>query len=139
MAEYFCSWSGGADSTATALLALEHNEPLTALVYCEVMFDREVSGEVPEHAEFIHQIAIPWFEHHGIHVEVLRSQKHSVTIFTGQSPREKTRENSTGFHYPAKDGVQLSETASCLHCGNLSGNTRTLFGIWVLPMTRTNA
>lgn len=65
MAEYFCSWSGGADSTATALLALEHNEPLTALVYCEVMFDREVSGEVPEHAEFIHQIAIPWFEHPG--------------------------------------------------------------------------
>lgn len=66
MAEYFCSWSGGADSTATALLALEHGEPLTALVYCEVMFDEHISGEVPEHAEFIHQIAIPWFENRGV-------------------------------------------------------------------------
>lgn len=75
MSDYFCSWSGGADSTATALLALEHGEPLTAMVYCEVMFDQRTSGEVPEHAEFIHTVAIPWFEHHGIHVEVLRSQK----------------------------------------------------------------
>lgn len=75
MAEYFCSWSGGADSTATALLALEHGEPLTALVYCEVMFDEHTSGEVPEHAEFIHGTAIPWFEAHGVPVEVLRSEK----------------------------------------------------------------
>lgn len=49
MSEYFCSWSGGADSTATVLLALEHGEPLTAMVYCEVMFDEHTSGEVPEH------------------------------------------------------------------------------------------
>ena len=75
MPEHYVSWSGGADSTATALLALEHGEPLTALVYCEVMFDSEISGEVPEHAGFIHGTAIPWFEAHGVRVEVLRSKK----------------------------------------------------------------
>ena len=75
MSEYFCSWSGGADSTATVLLALEHGEPLTAMVYCEVMFDEHTSGEVPEHAEFIHETAIPWLEAHGVYVEVLRSPK----------------------------------------------------------------
>ena len=75
MPEYYVSWSGGADSTATALLALEHREPLTSLVYCEVMFDEHISGEVPEHAEFIHGTAIPWFKNHGVQIEVLRSQK----------------------------------------------------------------
>lgn len=60
--EYFCSWSGGADSTATALIAMERNEPMTALVYCEVMFNQTISGEVPEHAKFISETAIPYFE-----------------------------------------------------------------------------
>lgn len=81
MDEYFCSWSGGADSTATALLALEHGEPLTALVYCEVMFDKRTSGEVPEHAEFIHGTAVPWFEAHGVRVEVLRSTQTFTDYF----------------------------------------------------------
>ena len=81
MDEYFCSWSGGADSTATALLALEHGEPLTALVYCEVMFDKRTSGEVPEHAEFIHGTAVPWFEAHGVRVEVLRSKRTFIDYF----------------------------------------------------------
>ena len=39
MAEYYCSWSDGADSTATALLALDHKEPLTSLVYCEALYE----------------------------------------------------------------------------------------------------
>ena len=30
MSEYFCSWSGGADSTATVLLALEPGERVLA-------------------------------------------------------------------------------------------------------------
>lgn len=84
MNEYFLSWSGGADSTATALLAMEHGEPLTALVYCEVMFDEQTSAEVPEHAEFIHEKAIPWFKDHGVRVEVLRSQKTFMDVFWHQ-------------------------------------------------------
>ena len=81
MPEHYVSWSGGADSTATALLALEHGEPLTALVYCEVMFDEHTSGEVPEHAEFIHGTAIPWFEAHGVRVEILRSERTFTDYF----------------------------------------------------------
>lgn len=102
MADYFCSWSGGADSTATALLALEHGEPLTGLVYCEVMFDREISGEVPEHAEFIHQIAIPWFEHSGIHVEVLRSQKTFCDYFYWPITKGENKGKLHGFPLSGK-------------------------------------
>lgn len=36
--------SGGKDSMATGILALEHGEPLDMAVYCEVMFDKEISA-----------------------------------------------------------------------------------------------
>ena len=46
---HIASCSFGKDSLATILLALEHGEPLDEAVYCEVMFDKRISGEVPEH------------------------------------------------------------------------------------------
>ena len=43
MAKHILSCSFGKDSIATALLALQHGEPLDELVYCEVMFNEEIS------------------------------------------------------------------------------------------------
>lgn len=42
--EYICSCSFGKDSNATILTALEHNEPLTRVVYVETIehFDKRV-------------------------------------------------------------------------------------------------
>lgn len=51
MKRYVASCSFGKDSMATVILALEHNEPLDEVTYCEVMFDEHISGEVPEHLE----------------------------------------------------------------------------------------
>ena len=51
--KYVASCSFGKDSLAAILLAIQHGEPLDEAVYCEVMFDRNVSGEVPEHRDFI--------------------------------------------------------------------------------------
>lgn len=73
--EYFVSCSFGADSTATAILAIEKGEPLSALVYCEIMFDKERSAEVPEHRDFIYNTAIPYFEQQGIKTIVLRAER----------------------------------------------------------------
>lgn len=106
MGEYFCSWSGGADSTATALLAIEHGEPLTALVYCEVMFDNEISGEVPEHAEFIHKVAIPWFRGKGIDVVCLKSEKTFMDVFFHEIKKGKRIGKYQGFPYPGFCKVQ---------------------------------
>ena len=44
---YIASWSGGKDSTATIILAHLHNEPLDTIIFAEVMFDKETSGELP--------------------------------------------------------------------------------------------
>lgn len=57
--KHVASCSFGKDSLATVILAREHGEPLDEVVYCEVMFDQDVSGEVPEHRDFIYNVAIP--------------------------------------------------------------------------------
>ncbi len=72
--KYIASCSFGKDSVATILLAREHNEPLDEIVYCEVMFDKEISGELPEHRDFIYNKAIPTFESWGYKKVILRKQ-----------------------------------------------------------------
>lgn len=79
---YIASCSFGKDSIATILLALENNEPLDRVVFSEVMFDhsRNISGEIPEHIEWIYNIAIPRFEQMGVKVDVVRAKKDYVTL-----------------------------------------------------------
>ena len=50
--KYIASWSGGKDSTASIILAHDHNEPLDLIIFSEVMFDENTSGELPEHIDF---------------------------------------------------------------------------------------
>ena len=85
--KHVASCSFGKDSLATILLALEHGEPLDEAVYCEVMFDKEISGEVPEHRDFVYTTAIPALERRGVKVTVLRSEKTYVDLFTGKITR----------------------------------------------------
>lgn len=88
--KHIASCSFGKDSVATALLAIEHGEPLDELVYCEVMFDEQISGEIPEHIDFIYNTAIPYFDKHGLKTNVLRSDKHTyVSSFTREIKRGK--------------------------------------------------
>ncbi len=65
---YIANWSGGKDSTASIILAHEHGEPLDLIIFSEVMFDKEISGEPPEQIDFIKNTAIPVFESWGYKV-----------------------------------------------------------------------
>ena len=69
------------------MLALEHGEPLDEAVYCEVMFDKTISGEVPEHRDFIYHTAIPKLERMGVKVRVLCAEKTYVDLFAGTVTR----------------------------------------------------
>ena len=80
---YLASCSFGKDSVAAVLLAKKHGEPLDEAVYCEVMFDKTISGEVPEHRDFIYTKGIPALERMGVKVTILRSEKTYVDLFTG--------------------------------------------------------
>lgn len=68
-------------------MAKQHGEPLDEAVYCEVMFDKAISGEVPEHRDFIYNIGVPALERMGIRVTILRGPKTYVDLFTGQVTR----------------------------------------------------
>ncbi len=79
--KYIASWSGGKDSTASIILAHEHNEPLDLIIFSEVMFDKNISGELPEHIDFIKTECIPLFESWGYETKVLHSDKTYMDCF----------------------------------------------------------
>ena len=116
---YIASCSFGKDSLGTILLAQKYGEPLDEAVYCEVMFDQNISGEVPEHRDFIYTKGIPALERMGIKVTVLHGEKTYLDLFTGritrgpkkgmQSPAAPKRECCAPS--PSAGGVLSSVTA----------------------------
>lgn len=80
--KYIASCSGGKDSVATVIVAKEKGEPLNEVVYCEVMFDENISGEVPEHRDFIYNQLKPFVEKElQVPFVVLRSDKTYIDFF----------------------------------------------------------
>ena len=79
--KYIASWSGGKDSTASIILAHEHNEPLDLIIFSEVMFDNNISGELPEHMEFIKNKAIPTFQEWGYTTKILHAKQTYLDLF----------------------------------------------------------
>lgn len=96
---YVASCSFGKDSIATILLALENNEPLDRVVFIEVMFDHEkgISGEIPEHIEWIYDTAIPKLEAMGVKVDVVRAKKDYKYFFTNSIQNGKYKGRIYGF------------------------------------------
>ena len=104
--KFIASCSFGKDSLATVLLAKAHGEPLDEAVYCEVMFDKGISGEVPEHRDFIYKTAIPALERMGVRVIVLRSKKTYVELFTGRITQGPKKGMVRSFPLCGKCAVQ---------------------------------
>lgn len=98
---HIASCSFGKDSIATILLALENNEPLDRVVFAEVMFDHErgISGEIPEHIEWIYSIAIPKLESMGVTVDVVKSDKDYKSFFVNAVRGGGTRAKYMDFHW----------------------------------------
>lgn len=95
--KYIASWSGGKDSTATIILAHEHGEPLDLIIFSEVMFDKNISGELPEHIDFIKNKCIPLFAEWGYETEILHADKTYMDCFNHRSVRGKNLGKKKGF------------------------------------------
>ena len=95
--KYVVACSGGKDSVATILTALEYNEPLDEVTWVEVMFDKETSGEVPEHRNFIYGSLKPFCEENGIRFTVLHSPKTYEDVFHQTFKRGKNNGKKYGF------------------------------------------
>lgn len=95
--KYVCCWSGGKDSTASIILSHLHGEPIDLILFCEVMFDSEISGEIPEHMEFIRQRCIPQFRDWGYEVQILHSDKTYMDVFQFEITRGERKGLMRGF------------------------------------------
>lgn len=118
MKHIICS-SFGKDSNATALLALQHGEPLDEIIYTEVMFSKEISGELPEHARFIYETAIPYFEKRGIPTRVLHAEKTYLDCFYHVVSRGNAQESLPLFRWLG--AVQFNEIARSRHWKPIKG------------------
>lgn len=99
--KYIASCSGGKDSIATLLLAQEHNEPLDEVVYCEVMFNDQISGEHPLHRDFIYEKLKPFVENKlGVPFVVLRDERTYTSLFHTRISRGQHKGLCRGFAIP---------------------------------------
>lgn len=101
---YSLSWSGGKDSTASIILAHEHNEPIDEIVFCEVMFDIKngISGENPRHIKFVKEVARPVFESWGYKVVILRADRDYLDFFHRviEKPKKHIEHKGKKFGFP---------------------------------------
>ena len=97
--KYVASCSGGKDSVATLLLAAQHNEPLDEAVFSEVMFDKDTSGEIPEHRDFIYDRLKPFCEKElGVKFTILHADKTTMRCSIMSSPADRTRARFAALH-----------------------------------------
>ncbi|WP_251208163.1 adenine nucleotide alpha hydrolase family protein [Acetatifactor aquisgranensis] len=97
------SWSGGKDSTTTVILAHEHNIKIDHIIFCEVMFDKKTTGEMPEKMEFVKNKAKPLFEEWGYQVDILHYPKTYIDIFFQiRTKRSKWSGKRIGFPMAGK-------------------------------------
>lgn len=90
----YLSWSGGKDSSASIALCYEKKIPLDGIIFSEVMFDnsRNISGEDPEHIEWIYNTALPTIERMSYKVNVLRSKLDYLYNFNYRFRKSKIKE-----------------------------------------------
>jgi 3'-phosphoadenosine 5'-phosphosulfate sulfotransferase (PAPS reductase)/FAD synthetase len=92
--KYIASCSFGKDSLAMLIKIKELGMPLDEVIYCEIMFDEEISGETPEMYEFIKKAEKVLKEKFNIEVKHLRG-----VSFKEQFYRVKKRGKHIGDNY----------------------------------------
>lgn len=87
--KHILSCSFGKDSLATAILAHIHNEPVDLVLYSHVKFDENISGEHPEHINFIYDKAIPKLKEWGFDIKIVESNDTYISRFYHVLKRSK--------------------------------------------------
>jgi len=105
--KYIASWSGGKDSTASIILAHEYNEPLDLIIFSEVMFDENISGELPEHMDFIYR-AILIFEDWGYEVKILHAKSNYMDLFMRMPSKGKRVGTGMRTGFPMSGKCQIN-------------------------------
>lgn len=112
--KYIASWSGGKDSTAQIILAHENNEPLDLIIFSEVMFNKEISGELPEHIDFIKNKCIPLFKEWGYETKILHADLTYMDIFLREPTRGKRFGSGLITGFPMSGMCQINKSVKIL-------------------------
>lgn len=112
--KHIASWSGEKDSTASIILAHEHNEPLDIIIFSEVMFDKNASGELPEHIDFIKNKCIPLFESWGYKTKILHADLTYMDIFLRKPTRGKRFGTGMITGFPMSGKCQINKSVKVL-------------------------
>jgi len=99
-------WSGGSDSTATVIIAKEKGIPIDCILFSEVMFDAHTSCELPEHMEFVKNVAIPRFAEWGYETKILHHDKTYMDYFNQYRIKGKYVGKKVGFPMADKCNVR---------------------------------
>jgi len=81
---HIASMSGGKDSVATVILDHLYEHKIKKILFCEVMFDKDLSADFPEHIAFIKNVLFPTFKAWGYEVVHIRSEKTFLDCFYHQ-------------------------------------------------------
>lgn len=80
--KHIASCSFGKDSVASIICRIEHGESIDNAIYCRVMFDNELSAELPEHEEWIYSHAIPMLEkQYDVKTTIVQAEKTYTDYF----------------------------------------------------------
>lgn len=91
-----CSF--GKDSMALLYLMKEKNIPIDRIVYVKIMFDNEISAELPKHEKWINNYAIPKIKNDfGIDVDVVRSEYTYKDLFFKEITKGSRQGENRGF------------------------------------------
>lgn len=101
------SWSGGKDSTASIIWAHENNIPIDLIIFSEVMFTHNISGELPETLEFIYNLK-ERFEKWGYPVKILKSSSTFLDIFMHKPTKGKRKGKNIHIGFPMVNHCRIN-------------------------------
>ena len=110
MKKYIASFSGGKDSTATIILAHVRGDPLDLIIFSEVMFDENISGELPEHIDFVKNKCIPLFASWGYETKILHAKMNYMDIFMREPTRGKRAGMGLKTGFPMAGKCQINRS-----------------------------
>ena len=95
----------GKASPAAMITAEEHGLHVDEAVYRRIMFDDEISAELPEHEEFIHTKAIPLlWERYGIKTTIVQAKETYCSLFFTVY-EERSRKTGEIYGFPMRQGA----------------------------------
>lgn len=114
---YLAFSSFGKDSMATIALAIEHGEPLDAVVTCREYYDRKrgIELEHPIHTTWIRKVGIPWIEAHKVPVIIIESRMDFLELFHRRITRGESYGMMRGYPLGNKCYITRDLKMSTIH------------------------